>query len=113
MGVPVWQCSSGSVRISIIPATGEAFKTSMDWYVYIIRSDDDFLYTGVTTDVERRFQEHMSGRRGARFFNGRKPIEVVYTESGHTRSSACSRESQIKKLSRLQKEVLLKTTSCA
>jgi len=72
----------------------------MDWSVYIIRCDDDSLYTGVTTDVERRFREHREHPRGAKFFNGRKPLEVVYREGGHTRSSACRREAAIKKLSR-------------
>ena len=85
----------------------------MNWFVYMIRSDDGSLYTGVTTDVERRFKEHSGSPRGARFFNGRKPVEVVYTESGHTRSSACQREAEIKKLSRPQKIALVKTPSCA
>ena len=79
----------------------------MNWYVYMIRSEDDLLYTGVTTDVERRFAEHAESRKGAKFFNGRKPVEVVFTESGHTRSSACSREAEIKKLNRRQKENLI------
>lgn len=85
----------------------------MNWFVYMIRSDDGSLYTGVTTDVERRFAEHSNGKRGARFFQGRKPLEVVYTESGHTRSTACKREAEIKKLNRLQKVALVETRSCA
>lgn len=83
------------------------------WFVYIIRSDDGSFYTGVTTDVARRFGEHADGPRGARYFNGRKPLEVVYTEQGHTRSSASRREAEIKKMSRQDKIRLLKTTSCA
>ena len=75
----------------------------MEWTVYIIRCDDETLYTGVTTDVDRRFREHLEHPRGAKYFNGRKPREVVYTENGHTRSSACQRESAIKKLSRDEK----------
>ena len=85
----------------------------MNWFVYMIRSDDGSLYTGVTTDVERRFNEHANGKRGARFFQGRKPLEVVYTESGHTRSTACIREAEIKKLSRLQKVALVEARACA
>lgn len=85
----------------------------MDWFVYIIRSDDDSLYTGVTTDVERRFSEHAASPRGARYFNGRKPVEVVYTEKGHTRSSASRREAEIKKMSRQDKIDLLKSGPCA
>jgi putative endonuclease len=75
----------------------------MDWTVYIICCDDSTLYTGVTTDLERRFREHRDHPRGAKYFNGRKPLEVVYSETGHTRSSACKREAAIKKLSRDEK----------
>jgi len=80
----------------------------MDWTVYIIRSDDDSLYTGVTTDVDRRFREHRDLPTGAKYFNGRKPREVVYRETGHDRSSACKREAAIKKLSRTQKLSLIR-----
>jgi putative endonuclease len=79
------------------------------WTVYIIRCDDETLYTGVTTNVDRRFREHLEHPRGARYFNGRKPRDVVYTETGHSRSSACSREAAIKKLSRDQKLYLIET----
>ena len=79
----------------------------MDWTVYIIRCDDGTLYTGVTTDLERRFREHRELRRGAKYFNGRKPLEVVYSETGHDRSSACQREAAIKKLSRVEKLCLI------
>jgi len=78
------------------------------WSVYIIRCDDETLYTGVTTDVERRFREHLEHPRGAKYFNGRNPREVVYTETGHSRSSACRREAALKKLSRVEKLRLIK-----
>ena len=74
-----------------------------NWTVYIIRCDDESLYTGVSTDVDRRFREHRDQKIGAKYFNGRKPLEVVYLESGHDRSSACKREAAIKKLNREQK----------
>lgn len=79
----------------------------MAWTVYIIRCDDDRLYTGITTDVERRFREHAGGARGARFFNGRRPVEVLYRETGHDRSSASRREAAIKKMSRARKMMLV------
>lgn len=72
----------------------------MGWYVYIIEASDGSLYTGVTTDVERRFTEHCGKGKGARFFRGRKPVKVVYTESHPDRGSALRRESEIKKLKR-------------
>jgi putative endonuclease len=70
------------------------------WYVYIIRASDDSLYTGVTTNVERRFAEHGHPIKRARYFRGRKPLEVVYTEHLENRSSAQRREAEIKKLTR-------------
>ncbi len=79
----------------------------MDWSVYIIEADDSSYYTGITTDVERRFAEHSDGPLGAKFFNGRTPVKVVYQEAGHTRSSASKREAEIKKLTRLQKRAFI------
>ncbi len=70
------------------------------WYVYIIRASDGSLYTGITTDVERRFAEHGSVLKGARFFRGRRPLKVEHIETHPDRSSAQRREAAIKKLSR-------------
>ena len=72
------------------------------WQVYIIRCSDDSLYTGITLDVERRMTEH-GGARGAKYFRGKRPHQLVYLEDGHTRSSACRREAAIKKLTRAAK----------
>ena len=77
------------------------------WYVYIIRASDDSLYTGITTDLERRLMQHQTGKGGAKYFRGRKACDFVYTESGHNRSSASIREAQIKKMTRQQKSLLL------
>ena len=83
----------------------KAAKTN--WSLYIIEASDASLYTGIATDVERRFDEHLNCLKGAKYFNGRSPVRVVYREDGHTRSSASQREAQIKKLSRQQKEDLI------
>jgi len=77
------------------------------WFVYIIEASDGSLYTGATTDVARRFAEHCGTDKGARFFRGRKPLRVVYTESHPDRSSAQRRKSDIKKLSRQNKLELI------
>jgi putative endonuclease len=69
----------------------------------MIRCDDGSLYTGVTTDLQRRLSEHGNGKRGARYFAGRRPEAVVWTETGHDRSSALRREAAIKKLARRDK----------
>ena len=78
----------------------------MSWFVYIIEASDNSLYTGVATDLERRFKQHASGT-GAKYFNSRNPVKFVYTELAQDRSSACSREAKIKKLSRAQKQKLI------
>jgi len=77
------------------------------WLVYIIEADDGSYYTGISTDIERRFRQHAGNKRGARFFNGRKPLRVVYTEASDDRSEASRRESRIKKMSRRQKQALI------
>ncbi len=74
----------------------------MNWQVYIIRCSDDSLYTGITTEIGRRFAEHAEGK-GAKYFRGRQPVEVVYLEDGHSRSSASKREVQIKTMNRYEK----------
>jgi len=78
-----------------------------EWFVYMIRADDQTLYTGITTDLERRLKQHQNGKGGAKYFRGRCAVKFVFTESGHSRSSAAIREAQIKKLSKRQKELLL------
>lgn len=78
----------------------------MNWRVYIILCSDGTLYTGISCDPERRFAQH-EGRRGARYFRGRRPVRMVYLESGHDRGSASRREAAIKKLPRSEKLKLL------
>ena len=86
---------------------------SDNWSLYIIEANDTSLYTGITTDVERRFNEHQAGARGARYFNGRSPVRIIYREDGHTRSSASRREAEIKKLSRRAKQRLIAQATIA
>ncbi len=78
------------------------------WFVYIIHCTDDSLYTGITTDVDRRYIQH-SMQQGAKYFRGRKPKKIVYQECGHNRSTASKREIEIKKLSRANKLRLIKS----
>jgi putative endonuclease len=80
----------------------------MNWQVYIILCSDDTLYTGITTDVERRLKQHADGM-GAKYFRGRQPVRVVYQEGGFTRSTATKRELEIKRLSRGEKNILIST----
>ncbi len=76
------------------------------WFVYIIEADDGSLYTGVTTDVERRFQAHLD-KKGAKFFYARRPVRICYREAQPDKSAALKREYAIKQLSREEKLLLI------
>lgn len=78
-----------------------------NWFVYILRCSDNSLYTGVTTDCERRLHEHNHSPRGAKFTRARRPVTLTYNEEATNRSEAQCREAQIKRLSAAQKETLI------
>lgn len=77
-----------------------------EWFVYIIHCTDGSLYTGITTDVQRRYKQH-AAQQGAKFFRGHTPQKMVYQEGGHDRSSASKREIVIKKMVRANKIQLI------
>ncbi|MDD9889312.1 MAG: GIY-YIG nuclease family protein [Gammaproteobacteria bacterium] len=82
------------------------------WYVYIIRSASGSYYTGITTDVKRRFHEHScsaqgTGLKGAKALRGKGPLEIVYQALIGSRSEALKMEYRIKQLTRQQKEELV------
>jgi putative endonuclease len=64
------------------------------------------LYTGITTEPERRFRQHAAGL-GAKFFRARQPLEIVYLERGHTHGTACRREIEIKGMTKKNKSALI------
>lgn len=76
-----------------------------NWYLYILRCGDGTLYTGITTDVEKRLAVHRSGK-GAKYTRGRQPLELVYRELCENHSQALRRELEVKKLTRREKEAL-------
>jgi putative endonuclease len=80
----------------------------MAWTVYLARCADGTLYTGVTTDPERRLAQHNAGS-GAAYTRTRLPVTLVYREPTSDRSSALQREHAIKKLTRAEKEALAKS----
>jgi len=77
------------------------------YFVYIIECKDGSLYTGITTNVDRRFSEHKNGR-GGRYTNSKEVSKIVYTEEHPDRSSALKREAQIKSWRREKKITLFK-----
>lgn len=84
------------------PADGTAA-----WVVYMLRCADGTLYTGITTDLERRLAEHNGeGRLGARYTRSRRPVALAYSELASSRSEASRREAAIKQLDRAGKQAL-------
>ncbi len=67
------------------------------YYIYIIQCADDTLYTGITTEVERRIEEHNGSDKGAKYTRVRRPVRLVYSEEYADRSTASKREYEIKK----------------
>lgn len=72
------------------------------YYVYMVQCRDNTLYTGITTDVQRRLNTHNSGK-GAKYTRSRLPVQLVYQESQPDKSAALKREIAVKKLTRAQK----------
>lgn len=77
-----------------------------DHYVYVLECSDGTFYTGYTTDVDRRVREHETSE-GAKYTRGRTPVSLVHVEEFDSRSSAMSREHEVKSLSRAEKERLV------
>ena len=76
------------------------------WFVYMIETTAKHLSTGITTDVEKRFETHASGK-GAKFFRIHTPKKIVYIKKYRTKGTALSKEIQIKKLSVENKRKLI------
>jgi putative endonuclease len=82
------------------------------WHLYILRCGDGSLYTGVTTDIERRVREHQEGK-AARYTRAHSPVKLVHSEKCGDRSRALSRECAVKSLNRQGKEALIGGGSAA
>lgn len=76
------------------------------WYVYILRCKDDTLYCGITPDLQKRLEQHRSGK-GTKYTRGRGPLTLVYSEACATHPDALKREAAIKRLSRPEKVELI------
>lgn len=84
-----------------------AERCSAAWYVYMLRCADDSLYTGITTDVDRRVAEHNGDSGlGARYTRSRRPVRLAYVEAAGSRAEASRREAAIKQLDRRRKLAL-------
>jgi len=78
------------------------------WFLYVLRCNDGSLYTGITTDVQRRLKEHNHHiRRAAHYTRARRPVHLVYMETCPSRSQALKREYTVRKMAKHAKERLV------
>lgn len=78
----------------------------MKYYLYILQTQDNTLYCGIARDVQKRFQEHLSGK-GAKYTRAHKPVKIVYTRKFENRSEAQKEEYRIKHLPKEEKLKLI------
>ncbi len=78
----------------------------MNWYVYILKCNDNSLYTGITNNLNKRVATHNSGK-GAKYTKTRTPVSLIYKESFETKAESLKREIEIKKLNRKEKLALI------
>lgn len=92
-------------RLARNPGRRPDRRRPREWHLYVVRTVDGCLYTGVTTDVKRRFAEHMAGgRRAARYLRAHRPAAIVLSRAIGTRSQALKAEYRFKQLTKEQKE---------
>lgn len=81
--------------------------TKNTWYVYFLRCNDNSLYAGITTNIERRLHQHNHTKLGAKYTRAKRPVTIAFVETAIDKSTASKREYQLKKLSKIQKEQLV------
>lgn len=86
----------------------------MSWFVYMVRCSDNSLYSGITINIKRRLEEHngnSAGKadKGAKYTKARRPVTLVYKKRCKDRSSAASAEAALRRLTKAEKEKLIKT----
>lgn len=79
---------------------------STSWWVYMVRTGQGWLYTGITTDVARRVAQHRAGK-GAKALRGKGPLQLVYCEQATDKGAALRREYALKQHTKQQKEQLV------
>ena len=77
------------------------------WFTYIVLCSDQTLYTGIALDLEKRIEEHNTGKGGAKYTRSRRPVQLVHVEEFSTRSEATKREYELKKMDRAAKLQLI------
>lgn len=106
----VTEASLNPLPLNPAPLRPTPIKSSSLWYLYLVRCANGHLYTGVTTNVARRFSEHQSGGiKSAKYLRGKGPLTLMYQEQVGSHGDALRREIAVKKLSRSQKLALIES----
>jgi len=100
-------CKDNEAKFYQVDGADTFVTPKAKWKVYVLKCADDTLYTGVTTDLERRLDEHNNSKKGAKYTKVRRPVELVYYENCADRVDASRREYEIKQLSRKEKLELI------
>lgn len=81
----------------------------MPYYFYILRCADNSLYCGITTNLEKRLQEHnLNNSKGAKYTRSKRPVKLAYSKKYRDINSALKRESEVKKWAKVKKEELVR-----
>ncbi len=103
----MYYCQNSEARFYQVDGVDTFVTPISKWKVYMLRCSDDTLYTGITTDLKRRVDEHNGSKVGAKYTKLRQPVELVYYENRDDRVDASKREYEIKQLSRKEKLELI------
>ncbi|MCL1140526.1 GIY-YIG nuclease family protein [Shewanella pneumatophori] len=99
---------SAKSNSELLSVKGHDKRSATLWFLYMVRCANGQLYTGITTDVTRRFSEHQSGSaKSAKFLRGKGPLSLVYSETVGSHSDALKREIALKKWPRAKKLALI------
>jgi len=85
----------------------EKMTTNSAWYVYLLRCNDNSLYAGITTDMNRRLHQHNNTKLGAKYTRAKRPVTLAFIEEATDKSNASKREYQLRKLTKIKKEQLV------
>jgi putative endonuclease len=106
-GQPADPAAPDAVEVSGVRHAGSSREVAMPiWSLYLLRCADGSLYTGISTDVRRRVEEHESGAKGAKYLRGRGPLKLIFQKQVGDRSRATWVELHVKKLPRADKNDL-------
>lgn len=103
----MWYCRDNDAKFYQVEGVNTFVTPVSKWKVYIVKCSDDSLYTGITTDLNKRVYEHNHSDKGAKYTKVRRPVELVYYENRCDRVDASKREYEIKQMSRAEKLELI------